>query len=39
MVSKKVSKSGDLSTFKPGVYFLNITSNGSRLSKKLILNY
>ncbi|NCQ15278.1 MAG: T9SS type A sorting domain-containing protein, partial [Flavobacteriales bacterium] len=28
----------DLSTFKPGVYFLNITSNGSRLSKKLILN-
>jgi hypothetical protein len=28
----------DLSAFSPGIYFLNITSNGGKLSKKLILN-
>jgi hypothetical protein len=28
----------DMSVFTPGIYFLNITSNGGKLSKKLILN-
>ena len=28
----------DLGAFSPGIYFLNITSNGGKLSKKLVLN-
>ncbi len=28
----------DMTSFSPGIYFLNITSNGGRLSKKLVLN-